>query len=133
MAQYTGSALSVSFKGTVISTRFVSFEPSEEVELADQTAGADTNKTYLTTLKDGEASLEVLDVAGGTAATALWNLCVLGAEGTLQWGPEGTASNKPKHWANAIVKSREKSMPYEDVVKATITFQFSGAVTDTTF
>jgi hypothetical protein len=132
MAQYTGSGLIVTFKGTEVSTRFRSLNTKEEIDLVDQSAGSDTAKTYLTALEDGDAKLEVVDVRDGTAPTALWNLCDKGAEGTLQWQPEGTATGKPKHYVNAIVKSREKEHPYDDIVKATITFQFSGALTDTT-
>ncbi len=131
MAQYTGSALVVSFKGTAISGRFTSFSTNEEIDLKDQSAGADTAKTYLAALEDGDAKLEVLNERDGTAATALWNLCDKGAEGTLQWQPEGTATGDTKHWVNAIVKSRGREFPFDDVVKATIDFQFSGAVTDT--
>lgn len=131
MAQYTGNALVVNFKGTQVSTRFRSLTTNEEIDLVDQSAGNDTAKTYLTALEDGDAKLEVLDQRDGTAATALWNLCDKGAEGTLQWQPEGTATGDPKHYVNAIVKKREREFPYDDVVKATITFQFSGAVTDT--
>lgn len=133
MAQYTGSALYLAFKGTVISTRYRSLKTKEEIDLEDQSAGNDVAKTYLTTLEDGDAALDFLDVAGGTAATALWNLCDKGAEGTLEWGPEGTATNKPKHTVNAIVKSREKTEDYDKPVEGSITFQFSGVVTDSAY
>jgi len=131
MAQYTGSALVVAFKGTTVSGRQRTLDTGEEMDLVDQSAGSDVAKTYLSTLEDGDAKLEVLDQRDGTAATALWNLCDKGAEGTLQFQPEGTATNKPKHFVNAIVKKRDREFPYDDVVKATITFQFSGVVTDT--
>ena len=133
MAQYTGSALYLAFKGTVISTRYRSLKTKEEIDLEDQSAGNDVAKTYLATLEDGDASLDFLDVAGGTAATALWNLCDKGAEGTLEWGNEGTATGKPRHYVNAIVKDREKTEDYDKPVEGTITFQFSGVVTDTAY
>lgn len=131
MAQYTGTDLLITFKGTTVSTRFRGFKTKEEKDLVDQSAGNDTAKTYLTALEDGDAQMETLDVRDGTAALAVWNLCDKGAEGTLQWQPEGTATGKPKHWVNAIVKSRDRDFPYDDSVKANFTFQFSGAVTDT--
>jgi len=131
MAQYTGKDLVVTFKGTTVSARFRVFTAGEEVDLEDQSAGNDVAKSYLTTLEDGDAKLELLDQRDGTAATAMWNLMDKGAEGTLQWQPEGTATNDPKHYVNAIVKKREREFPYEKVVKATFTFQFSGTTTDT--
>src|SRR5690348_16439437 len=97
MTQYTGSALVVTFAGTIISTRQRSLKTKKESDMADQTAGADTSKSYLPTLKDGDAELEVLDQAGGTAATDVYNLCEPGSSGTLLWQPEGTATGKPKH------------------------------------
>lgn len=131
MTQYTGSALVVTFAGTVISTRQRSLKTKAESDLAEQTAGNDTVKSYLPTLKDGDAELEVLDVTGGTAATDVYNLCAPGTSGTLIWQPEGTATGKPKHTvATAIVKSRETEYPYSDVVKMTIAFQFSAAQAD---
>lgn len=133
MAQYTGSALVVQFKGTIVSTRYKSFKTKEDIDLSDQSAGADTNKTYLTALKDGDAALNALDVAGGTAATAVYNLCVPGAEGTLEWAPEGTATGKPRHYVNALAKKREKNHPFDDVVELDVDFQYSGAVTDTVY
>ncbi len=133
MAQYTGKDLYLAFKGTAIHARFRQFSTNEDVDLVDQSAGADVAKTYLTRLEDGDAELEFLDQAGGTAATALWNLCDKGAEGTLEWGPEGTATNKPRHYVNAIVKNRNREFPYDDVVKGKIPFQFSGVLTDTAY
>lgn len=133
MAQYTGKDLAVWFKGTAIGTRYRTLKTNEEVGLVDQSAGNDVARTFLTELEDGDAALEVVDVAGGTAATALWNLCDKGAEGTLEWAPEGSAQTKPRHYVNAIVQKREKESPYNNVVRATITFKFSGVVTDTAY
>ena len=131
MSQYTGKNLIVQFKGTTISSRFLAFNDDEEIDLVNQSAGSDVAKTYLTALEDGDAKMEALNEADGTAATSVWNLCDKGAEGTLQWQPEGTATSKPKHFVNAIVKARGGELPYDDVGKATISFQFSGVVTDT--
>jgi hypothetical protein len=130
MTGYTGTALYLAFKGTALNADYRSFDDGQEIDLVDASAGADANKTYLTALKDGTADGEFADQTGGTAATALYNLCVPGAEGTLEWGPEGTATNKPRHYVNAIVKSRKKGHPYNEHVMVTISWQFSGAITD---
>ena len=55
MAGYTGSALYLLFSGTTLSTDYRAFSDSEEIGMVDQSAGADTERTYLTTLKDGTA------------------------------------------------------------------------------
>lgn len=131
MAQYTGKDLVVTFQGTKISSRFRSFNDNQEIKLVDQSAADDVANTYLPALEDGDAKLECLAERDSTAATAVWNLCDKGAEGTLQWQPEGTVTGKVKHYVNAIVKKREREFPYDDVVKITVTFQYSGVVTDT--
>lgn len=133
MAQYRGNALYLAFKGTAINADFREFTASEAIDLIDSSAGADVAKTYITGLEDGTASLTALDDTGGTALTYLYNLCDKGAEGTLEWAPEGTAVGKPRHYVNAIVSSRERAMPYDDNVTLSIEFQFSGVVTNTTY
>ena len=133
MADMTGSALYVSFKGTAITADFREWEDSGEMGLADATAGADTFKTYLTTQLDGTAKFTGL-YQGGTASTDIYNLLAEGASGTLIIGVEGTASGKPKKTINtAIVKSRSRKVPYDDVVEVNAEFQFSAAQSDGTF
>lgn len=133
MAEYTGNDLYLAFKGTAIHADFREFSTSESIDLVDSSAGADVAKTYLTALEDGTGSLMVLDQTGGTAATYIYNLCDKGQEGTLEWGPEGTATGKPRHYVNAISQSRERTNPYADVAQLTFNFQFSGVVTDTVY
>lgn len=133
MAEYTGNDLYLSFKGTAIHADFREFSASEEIDLVDASAGADVAKTYLTALEDGTASLTLLDQTGGTAATAMWQLMDKGTSGTLIWAPEGTATGKPKHTVVAIVSSRERKVPYDDVVELTFEFQFSGVVADAVY
>lgn len=128
--RFIGQDLYLAFNGTDLSTRYKSFEESEEMGLVDQSAGPDTARTYLTTLEDGTASAEILAEQSGSAE---WNALDKGTEGTLEWGPEGTASGKMRHWVNAIVKSRKKAIVHEDIVKISVEFQMSGAVTDTEY
>jgi hypothetical protein len=130
MAEFTGSALYVKFGSTVLSSRYRNHEETEEIGLVDKSAGSDTARTYLTTLEDGNASLELLAESDGTA---LWTAVDKGTSGTLEWGEEGTASGNAKHTVLAIVKSRKRTNVYEDVVKLNIEFQYNGAVTDTVY
>lgn len=133
MAEYTGKNLYVEFASTNVSGDQRTLTASEEMDLVDASAGADVAKSYLTALEDGTAKYEVLDQTGGTAASALWQVLDKGATGTLIWAPEGTATNKPKHAVLAFVKSREREMPYDDVVVLNFEFQFSGVVTDSAY
>lgn len=127
-----GTSGYIKFGATVLSADMRNFQPDEDVGVVDQSAGNDTGRTYLTTLKDGKSSLEILLQPGGTAA---WAAVAPGTSGTLEWGEEGTALGKPKHTVTAIVKGRKRAMPYDGVVTATVDFQFSSAtgVTDGTY
>lgn len=130
MAGITGSALYLKFGSTALNTDYRAFGPSEEIGIVDQSAGADTARTYLTTLEDGTASSTIVIQSEDTTT---WGAVDIGTEATLEWGEEGTAAGKPKHTANAIVTGRAKSVDYADLVVADITWQFSGAVADSTY
>lgn len=130
MAEYAGSALYLKFGSTVLSADHRSFEPNEEIGVVDASAGSDEARSYVTTLKDGRASAELVDQTGGTA---LWAAVKQGTSGTLEWGPEGTASTKPKHTATAIVLNRRKSIPYDGIVAISIEWQLNTVVTDTVY
>lgn len=130
--EFTGSAMYVKFGSTVLSSRYKSYNESDEAGLVDKSAGADTRRTYLSTLDDGGATMELLAESAGTA---LWAAIAPGTEGTLEWGPEGTAAGKPKHTVNAIVKNRKRNIVHDDVVKISVEFIYNTGtgVTDTTY
>jgi len=130
MTSITGGALYCAFKGVVLDTDFRSFSAAEDGGVVDASGGSDANRTYLTTLKDGTASLGIMMQAGDTAT---WTAVAPLASGTLEWAAEGTAATKPRHYVQAIVISRERSMAYDDLVVADVEFQFNGSVTDTTY
>lgn len=132
MTAYTGKNLVLKFKGVAIESDYRSFEPSEEIGAEDASAGSDVARTYLTTLTDGKASLTMRSI-GGTAGTALWvTTFALGAEGTLEWMPQGTASNNRRSYVNAIVTGKGETNAYAGVVEWTVDWQYSGAITHTT-
>ena len=121
---YTGTAASISFGGQTLNTYYRTASPSQEVDLVEKSAGADTAKTYLTALKDGSMSLEIV-MPSGTAGTALWAAVAPSTEGTLVWGGEGTAITES---VVAIVKSRSRPLTYNDLTTVAIEFQFNGDV-----
>lgn len=100
------------------------FTVSKTIDIVDLSAGADTDKGYTFSLKDGDASLELLDT--GSSGSAVLALFQPGAQGTLLYGPQGTASGKPKGGFVYIVKDLKESYPYTDAVMLTVTFQKSG-------
>jgi len=130
MAGLTGKNLYVAFNGTNISGEYRKFDPGEGIGTVDQSAGADAAETYLTTLTTGDATyVAVLQEDGSVVYTAL----APGGEGTLEWAEEGTADGKMRHWVNAIVTGRKQPIPYKEMIELSVTFLFSGTVTNTVY
>jgi hypothetical protein len=121
MPKMTGKNLYVAFNGIDLSAEYRSFDPGDEIELVDKSSGTEGARTYLTTLADGEASY-----AGLFVGTAPYEALKPGTEGTLEWGPEGTAVGKERNHVNAIVRSRNRTFPYAGLVELKATFQYSG-------
>lgn len=134
MGALTGKNLFLKFGDTTLETDFRAFSPTETGGVVDGSAGADANRTYLTTLKDGTATVTVLVQA---ADTNTWDALVPGTAGTLIWGEEGsqtgTLTPLQMHTVWAYVTERRKSMAYADILVADLSWQYSGAVVDTKF
>lgn len=128
MAKYTGSALYANFiysGGTVALTgtqRTLSYEAT--IDTVDVTSGADTEKSYLTTLGDATMSMTILDNA--SAGSAVRRACARGNYGTLTWGPEGSAVGKPKYSCAAWVTGFSTEYPYDGEVEFEVSFQKDG-------
>jgi len=128
MAGMTGISGWIKFGSTVLSTDYRAFNPAETGDVVDQSGGADTERTYLTTLKDGTASASLVIQTG--AGTLVWAAVAPLTSGTLWWAEEGSSAGKQIHYAYAYVTERRKSMAYSDLAVADVTWQFSGAVSD---
>lgn len=130
MAALTGGTVYLEFAGTVLSADYRSFGSTETGGLVDASASADANRTYLTTLLDGSATASIAIQAG---ATNTWKVLAPHTTGVLRWGEQGSQAGTPQHYVTAFVTERRKTMAYADLVIGEVTWQFSGAVTDTTF
>ncbi len=125
----TGKDLYVTFAGVVLRRLHpVSF--NNEGDLADVTAGADTAHYYVPLERtDGEVTVESF-----YAGTVAWQGVAVNTAGTLEIAPKGTASGNPKFTcARAIVKSREMSVPFDDGVTMSVTFQQSAAMAESAY
>lgn len=120
----TGKNAYIAFGGTVLSTDFRTLSFEDSIGTVDQSAGADTGITRLTLLRDGSFSIEVKRTAGGTTN---WETLIPGVEGTIEVGPEGTATNKPKATVNAILVSKSVPVTYNDIVIDTYNFEMDDA------
>ena len=123
----TGKDLYVTFAGVVLSGDFTSVSFNTEGDLADVTAGADAAHYYVPLERtDGEVTVESF-----YAGTTMWQGVAVNAVGTLIIAPKGTASTSPKFTCTrAIVKTREMSLPFDDGVTMSATFQQSAAMTE---
>lgn len=130
MAGFAGADLFLDFGGTVLNTDFRAFNQTETGDVVDQSAGADTGRTYLTTLKDGTATATIVIQA---ADTNTWDALVPLTSGTLMWAEEGSGAGTQVHTVWAMVIERRKSMAYADLIVADLSWQFSSAVVDTKF
>jgi len=127
MAHATGKAAYISFAGTAVHADYRKFTINRSVDVADTTAGADTEKSYIAKVKDADISLSLL--YNGTAGTAVDSALKMSAEGTLVIGPEGTAAGKPKYECLAIVTSRDLEASYDDTISLEIKLKKNGAWT----
>jgi len=124
MAHYTGSDLYITYGGTELSGDHRNFEVSYTVDLLDASAGDDDSKSYVPSLKDANFRLTILD--NGTAGSAVRQALVMGGTGTLEYGPEGTATGKPKYSCPVIVNELRTAYPYAGLVEITVGFQRNG-------
>jgi hypothetical protein len=99
---------------------------SETVDLADTTAGADTHKTSIPTIKSASIGYSGLYPAG-MAGTAIVGALAAGNEGTLLVYPEGTATGNLARSYPAIVTGPSVDVPYSDVIAISCTFVSNGA------
>ena len=134
MARLAGKNTSLTFGAgspTDLAADFQSWEVSDEMGLAELTAGDDAAASYAATYTKGKGTWKAL--YDQTAGTVIWAAVANGTSGTLTWGPEGSASGKPKFTVPAIVGSRSMTFPFAEAIEITAEFQFTAAVTPGTF
>ena len=124
MAHYTGKDLYIEFAGVAFNTDYRSLNVDRQIDTVEVSAGADTDKSYLTTLRDATFSVTYVDENG--SGTAINGALYEGAYGTLTWGPEGTASGKPKFSCPAWVTSVSAGLEYATEVTRDISLQKDG-------
>jgi len=135
MAAFSGSAMYLAWiysGGTIVlNTDFRQFDWTPSLALIDSTAGADTFREYISGIGEGgDISLSCVMQASGTA---LISALARATAGTILYGPEGTASGKPKSTIPAISKGPAYSQAYDDVVEFKVSWQQSAAETNATW
>lgn len=127
--RYTGDALYLTFKGQVLSGDYTSMDNSDSIDTVDITAGAERDRSHIATIRDAEISVDIFEkvIAGGTA---LRRELYVGNSGTLLWGPEGTATGKPKYACLATITAISRPITFDGAVARSITFQRNGGWID---
>ena len=111
---------------TVAEVRSYSLEESADV--VEKTAMGDSSRSYLSTLTQFTASVEVFFDETDTAQTAL----SVGSTVILEVYPEGTSTGDTYYNGSAIVTGFTKSASFDGLVEASITLQGSGGLTTST-
>lgn len=126
MAKLTGKSLYLQFGSTNISGEQRTFDVSEMQETADVTAGADNYRNFANTVKTIEATAEIIMKEHSTGGSAILAALSLGTGGTLIWGPEGTATGKPKKGFYATLVDFSQAIPFDDAYTVKLKFQMAG-------
>lgn len=106
--------------GYDISGKITEVTPKGEVDTEDVTAGANTEHVQKAAkLRDTSMSFSVAYIA--SAVPQYIYRIQPGARVNLVYGPEGTASGKPKHQQDVIIKSVDG--PKQDVGKTMMVFK----------
>ena len=112
---------------TVAEVRSYSIE--ETAETLEDTSMGDTARTYLSSLTTFSGSIDVFwDETDTTGQGALTN----GAEVTLNLYPEGDTAGDTYYTGTVIVTGVTRTASFDGMVEASITFQGTGALTEST-
>lgn len=103
-----------------------SFEWDWEADTEDMAAGSDDYHYAYGTLLNIKAKLEIMETgsSGTSVAARLEPL----DEGTLIWGPQGSATGKPKWGAALLVKKNSPKYPFDKAVVRSIDFEAKGGL-----
>ena len=127
MATHTGSEGTIKIGSNTLG-ELRSFSLETTAETIEDTSMGDTSRTYKVGLKTFTGTASVFFDETDTAQTAL----VAGAEITLNVYPEGASSGDTYYTGSAIVTGRTINSSFDGMVEAEISFQGTGALTEST-
>ena len=136
MAHYAGTQLYVRFEalgGTATLTGDQrTFDVSRGAVLADSTAGSDAATKETEIREDNSFTWNGLADSDSSGTTLWQTYLACGVEGTLIWGPNGTASGY-KGTCEVIVRSSGASHPYDGMTEWNAEFGGQTVISDTTW
>ena len=127
MATHTGSEGTIKIGSDTLG-ELRSFTLESTAETIEDTSMGDTSRTYKVGLKTFTGTASVFFDETDTAQNAL----VAGAEITLNVYPEGASSGDTYYSGTAIVTGRTINSSFDGMVEMEISFQGTGALTEST-
>ena len=127
MATHTGSEGTIKIGSDTLG-ELRSFSLETTAETIEDTSMGDTSRTYKVGLKTFTGTASVFFDETDTAQPSL----VAGAEITLNVYPEGASSGDTFYSGSAIVTGRTINSSFDGMVEAEISFQGTGALTEST-
>lgn len=127
MATFPGNSGVVEVGGTAVG-EVKSFNVTETMDTAEDTAMGDASRTHITTLKSWEGSVEAMF----DDTDAIQESLTIGASITIDFLPEGAVTGSYSLTGTATVTSIETSNEIEAPVSRSFSFQGNGDLTVTT-
>jgi len=127
MATHTGSEGTIKIGSDTVG-ELRSFSLESTAETIEDTSMGDTSRTYKVGLKTFTGTASVFFDETDAGQTAL----VAGAEITLNVYPEGATTGDTYYSGTAIVTGKTINSSFDGMVEAEISFQGTGALTEST-
>ena len=127
MATHTGSEGTIKIGANTLG-ELRSFSLETTAETIEDTSMGDASRTYKVGLKTFTGTASVFFDETDTAQPSL----VAGAEITLNVYPEGASSGDTYYTGSAIVTGRTINSSFDGMVEAEVSFQGTGALTEST-
>ena len=108
-----------------ISGDFTNFTITRDSQMADLTAADDGGQYNKYLYQINSATLEAYH-DGTVSKATVGSATVRGSEGTILYGPEGTATGSPKGGFPCVVKKSDVTVPYDNGVTHSIEFVGQG-------
>lgn len=99
-------------------------EIDQSIDTADHTAGTMNYRRRKATV--GDISISITSLYNAEDGTAIGGLLVMGAEGTLEIAPSGTATGNPKGQYPVVVTGVSIPIPYDGEVTQSWSFEGNG-------
>lgn len=124
--RYTGASAVIMFAGTQIQNDYTEISLEYTLRTEERTAGNEADASYNATIKEGKASFKRYDTGENDAG--LEALLRIGATGTLEIRPKGTATGRRVESFPVLVTSYKRSLAFDKNTVTEVEFLKNGAM-----